>query len=233
MGRFRRDMPLRYIRYMGESASQSTALYPSRSGAGAELGNQLNRRTRPPTIVLGVTPTGVEVAAHAAQAMGCQFDVIVAAHVRMEGLGVIGALAEDHEAVLDKDFQPRFGMIDALNDAIDRARRAIKTERLLFRGQRPLRSVEGTNVIIVDGHATSPWKVLAAAEAIQSQRPLRTFIGAPVGTQAVQNRVRARRYEFVCPSVVVDPSGHPMPFGDPQDPSAERLRSIVVARQAA
>ena len=150
---------------------------------------------------------------------------LAAAVANAGGLGIIGALAEDHEAVLDKDFQPRFGMIDALNDAIDRARRAIKTERLLFRGQRPLRSVEGNNVIIVDGHATSPWKVLAAAEAIQTLGPARTFIGAPVGTQAVQNRVRARRFEFVCPSVVVDPTGHPKPFGDHQDPSAERLRS--------
>jgi hypothetical protein len=32
---------------------------------------------------------------------------------------------------------------------------------------------------------------------------------------------------------VLDPAGHPHPFGDPEDPSAERLRSIVVARQAA
>jgi len=49
----------------------------------------------------------------------------------------------------------------------------------------------------------------------------------------VQNRIRARRFEFVCPTLLKDPSGHPKPFGDPQDPSAERLRSIVVAREAA
>ncbi len=182
---------------------------------------------------MGITPTGVEVAANAAKAMGCEFDVIVAAHVRFEGLGVIGAIAEDAAAVIDTEFQPRFGMIDALNEAMDKARRAIKTERLLFRGQRPLRNLEGANVVIVEGNATSPWKALAAAEAVKPMRPARIFIGAPVGTQNVQDLVRARRYEFVCPAVVLDPTGHPLPFGDPQDPSAERLRSIVVARQAA
>ncbi|MFQ5704318.1 MAG: hypothetical protein ACE5HT_09875 [Gemmatimonadales bacterium] len=213
--------------------SDIQALYPSRSGAGAQLGGQLNRHTSPPTAVIGVTPSGVEVAANAAKAMGSKFDVIVAAHVRMEGLGIIGAVAEDGDAVLDPDFNPRFGVMDALNEAIDKARRAIKTERLLFRGQRPLISVEVMNVIVVDGHLTSPWKVLAAAEALKSMSPLSIMIGSPVGTQAVQNRVRARRLEFVCPSVVLDPSGHPKPFGDPQDPSAERLRSIVVAREAA
>ncbi len=208
-------------------------LYPTRSGAGAALGGQLYRRTSLPALVLGVTPTGVEVAASAAKAMGCGFDVIVAAHVRVGDLGIIGAVAEDHGAVLDGDFQPRFGMVEHLDEAIDKARRAIKTERLLFRGQRPLRSVEGMNVIVVDGHATSPWKLLAAAEAVGEMHPLRILLSAAVATVDVQNRIRARRFEFVCPAVVNDPGGHPKPFGDPQDPSAERLRSIVIARQAA
>ncbi|MGD8726685.1 MAG: hypothetical protein PVH40_03520 [Gemmatimonadales bacterium] len=191
------------------------------------------RRTRPPTLVLGVTPTGVEVAANASKAMSAEFDVIVAAHVRLEGLGIIGALAEDGDAVLDSEFQPRFGMIDALNEAIDRARRAVKSERLLFRGPRPLRSVEGRNVVIVDGHLTSPWKVLAAVEAVRQAGPANVIVGAPVSTHPVQDLLIARRVEFVCPSVLMDPGGHPHPFGDPQDPSAERLRSIVVAREAA
>jgi predicted phosphoribosyltransferase len=215
------------------SGPEAEALYPSRSGAGAELGTQLNRRASPPTVVLGVTPGGVEVAANAAKAMGCSFDVIVAAHVRIDELGIVGAMAEDGEAVLSSEFQPRFGLMESLEEAIDKARRAIKTERLLFRGQRPLRPVEGLNVIVVDGHATSPWKILAAAEAVRQMRPSRLVLGAPVGTRAVEDHVRNRRYEFVCPTVVTDPGGHPMPFGDPQDPSAERLRSIVVAREAA
>jgi len=120
-----------------------------------------------------------------------------------------------------------------LSEAVDNARRAIKTERLLFRGQRPLRSVEGSNVIVVDGAVTSPWKLLAAAEAVRKLSPAFVLVGAPVATLAVQNKIRGRRLEFVCPNVVDDPAGHPRPFGDPQDPSAERLRSIVVAREAA
>src|ERR1041385_6939816 len=110
------------------------ALYPTRIGAGSMLGRFLSQRFHPPVVLLGVTPTGVEVGAAAAKALSCSFDVIVGSHVRMKDLGIIGAVAEDGDAVLDPDFSPRFGMMDALNEAIDHARRAIKTARLLLRG---------------------------------------------------------------------------------------------------
>lgn len=208
-------------------------LYRSRSGAGADLGRQVYKRVRPPFVVVGVTPTGVEIAASAAKALDVPFDVIIAAHVRMEGLGILGAVAEDANAVLDPAFQPRFGVVAALNEAIERARRVVKTDRVLFRGQRPLRSVAGMDVAVVDGHLTVPWKLLAATEAILEDHPRHVVVAAPVSTQSVQERLRARRLDFVCPTVLADPAGHPRPFGDPDDPSAERLRSIIIAREAA
>jgi predicted phosphoribosyltransferase len=209
------------------------ALYPSRSGAGSTLGRQLYQRVRTPVVVWAVTPSGVEMAATAAEAMKCQFDVVVGAHVRLEDSQIVGAMAEDAEAVLDPKFAPKFSSLEMLEQSIDRARRAIKQERLLFRGQRNLRAVASHSVVIIDGHVTNPWKLLAAAKCAETMGPAGVVIAAAVSTQPVQELIRARRLEFVCPSVVMDPKGHPMPFGDPQDPSAERLRSIVVARQAA
>jgi putative phosphoribosyl transferase len=213
--------------------SDPQPLYPTRSGAGALLGRQVYNHVNPPTLVLGVTASGVEVAANVAKAMGCNFDVVVAAHIRMEELGTVGAIAEDSSAVLDPEYEPYFKDAQVLGEAIDDARRAVKTERLLFRGTRALREVRGQNVVIVDGYVTSPWKLLAAVEAIKPGEPAYIMVAAPVGTQPVQEKVRAQRLQFVCPSVLMDPAGHPLPFGDPQDPSAERLRSIVVAREAA
>lgn len=197
------------------------------------VGRLLYKRCEPPILLLGVTPTGVEIAASAAKGTSSAFDVIVGAHVRLEGHDIIGAIAEDADAVIDRQFEPQFELLDALNAAIDRARRAVKSERLLFRGQRQLRDLQGQNVAVVDGHATAPWKLLAAAHAARSLGAHRVFVAAAVATQAVKERVFAYKYDFVCPTVVLDPTGHPHPFGDPQDASAERLRSIVVARQAA
>lgn len=197
------------------------------------MGRQLYQRVRTPVVVWAVTPSGVELAATAAEAMKCSFDVVISAHVRLDDAQIVGAMAEDAEAVLDPEFAPKFSSLEMLEQSIDRARRAIKQERLLFRGQRNLREVSGSAVIIMDGQVTSPWKVLAAAKCAETMAPAQVVIAAAVSTQQVQELVRSRRLEFVCPSVVMDPAGHPMPFGDPQDPSAERLRSIVVARQAA
>lgn len=197
------------------------------------LGRQLYQRCPGPLAVLGLAPSGVEIAASAAEAMRCQFDVIIAAHVRLDNVGIIGAMAESTEAVLDPGFQPKFGLMEPLNEAMDKARRAIKTERLLFRGQRELRKVKGMNVVVMDGQVTSVWKLIAAVRAAEDMGARKVWAAAAVSTQSVQEQVRNRRIDFVCPSVLMDPSGHPQPFGESQDPSAERLRSIVVARQAA
>lgn len=209
------------------------ALYPSREAAGTLLGRQLYQRVTPPLILLGVTPTGVELAAAAAKGLSAAFDVIVGAHVRLEGIGIIGAVAEDGDAVIDREFEPRFGMMEALEDAIGKARRAVKTERLLFRGQRQIRPLQEHAVVVMDGHVTAPWKLLAAAHTARELEARQVLVAAAVATQAVKERVSAFKYELVCPTVVLDPAGHPRPFGDPVDPSAERLRSIVIARQAA
>src|SRR5207245_9133793 len=56
---------------------------PTRSAAGALLGQQLAGRGYIGCILLGVTPEGVEIAASAAKAMGAQFDVLVAAFIKL------------------------------------------------------------------------------------------------------------------------------------------------------
>src|SRR5438105_3063514 len=112
------------------ASSKPASLYPTRSAAGALLGQQLAARGYIGCMLLGVTPEGVEIAASAAKAMGAQFDVLVAA-------------------------------------------------------------------------------------------------------QAAADRIRARQYDLVCPSVVVEPKGHPAPYGDMTGDTPERLRSIMIAHQAA
>jgi len=215
-------------------AKPRTSLYPTKSGAGAILGQQLAARGYQSCVLLGITPEGVEVAAHAAKAMGAQFDVIVAAFIRLgSNLAPIGAMAEAADAELDPDFQPGGGLIDKLSSAIDESRARVKQDLILYRTQRPLKSLAGRTAVIVDGQIVYPWKVLAAAKAVEQQGAIDVVVATPVATETAAERIRARQYPLVCPSIVMEPDGHPSPYADSVGDAPERLKSIMIAHQAA
>lgn len=209
------------------------SLYPTRSSAGAQLGQQLAGRGYQTAILLGITPEGVEIAAYAAEAMGAQFDVVIASFIKLgTNLAPVGAMAEATPAEMDPDFQPGMNLLEKLQAALDESRARVKQDLVLFR-ERPAKKLEGRTAVIVDGQIVYPWKVLAAAKAVERQHAREVVIAAPVAAQPAVERIRARQYTLVCPSVTMEPQGHPHPYGDPGDDSPERLKSIVIAHQAA
>jgi predicted phosphoribosyltransferase len=209
-------------------------LYPTRLAAGALLGQQLAARGYIGCLLLGITPEGVEIAAHAAKAMGAPFDVLVAAFIKLgSNLAPIGAIAESAPSEMDPDFQPSGSLLDKLSSAIDESRARVSQDLILYRTQRPVKPLKGRIAVIVDGQVTYPWRVLAAAKAAEQLGAKQVVIATPVATQAAADRIAGRRYEFVCPSVVTDAKGHPAPFGDMAGDTPERLRSIMIAHQAA
>ncbi|HYK83289.1 MAG TPA: hypothetical protein VEU55_09115 [Gemmatimonadales bacterium] len=214
--------------------SKRQSLYPTRSAAGALLGQQLAARGYLGCVLLGITPEGVEIAAHAAKAMGEQFDVLVAAFIKLgSNLAPIGAIAEAAPSEMDPDFLPSGALLDKLTAAIDESRAQVSQDLILYRTQRPVKKLAGRIAVIVDGQVIYPWKVLAAAKAAEQLEAKQIVIATPVATQAAAERIGARHYEFVCPSLVQDREGHPAPYGDAAGETPERLRSIMIAHQAA
>ncbi len=209
-------------------------LYPTRLAAGALLGQQLAARGHIGCLLLGITPEGVEIAAHAAKAMGAPFDVLVAAFIKLgSNLAPIGAIAESAPSEMDPDFQPSGSLLDKLASAIEESRARVSQDLILYRTQRPVKQLKGRVAVIIDGQVTWPWKVLAAAKVAEQLGAKQVVIATPIATQAAADRITARRYEFVCPSVVMDAKGHPAPYGDMAGDTPERLRSIMIAHQAA
>src|SRR5437016_12969936 len=144
-------------------AQPRPSLYPTRSSAGALLGQQLASRGYQSCILLGITPEGVEIAAPTAKGMGAQFDVIVASFIKLgANLAPVGAMAESAPAEMDPDFQPGMNLLEKLQAAIDESRARVKQDLVLYRTQRPVKSLQGRTAIIVDGQIVYPWKVLAA-----------------------------------------------------------------------
>jgi len=198
------------------------------------LGQQIAARGHIGCMLLGITPEGVEIAANAAKAMGSQFDVLVATFIRL-GANVppIGAIAEQVPSEMDPDFQPGMGILDKLTDAIDESRARVSQDLVLYRTQRPVKTLSGKVAVIVDGQVVWPWKVLAAAKAAEQLGAKRIVIATPVATKEAAERIYARRLELICPTIVMDKTGHPSPFGDVAGETPERLRSIMIAHQAA
>ncbi len=210
------------------------SLYPTRSSAGALLGKQLADRGHSGALLLGITPEGVEIAAHAAKAMGATFDVLVASFIKLgANLAPIGAMAESAPAEMDPDFLPGMNLLEKLQAAIDESRSQVKQDLVLYRTQRPVKTLQGRSAIIVDGQIVYPWKVLAAAKAVEGLGAREVVIAAPVATQPAAERIRARQYALVCPSVVMEAEGHPSPYGDAGADAPEKLKSIMIAHQAA
>jgi predicted phosphoribosyltransferase len=211
-----------------------SSLYPTKSGAGALLGQQLAARGYLSCTLLGITPEGVEIAANASKAMGAQFDVIVSSFIRLgANLAPIGAMAEQVPAEMDPDFLPGMSLFEKLEAAIEESRARVRQDLVLYRKQRPIKELKGRTAIIVDGQIVYPWKALAAAKAASHVGARTVVIATPVATEAAAERIRARRFPFVCPSVVLEPAGHPTPYGDSVGESPERLKSIMIAHQAA
>jgi predicted phosphoribosyltransferase len=134
---------------------------------------------------------------------------------------------------MDPDFQPSGGLLDKLASAIDESRARVSQDLILYRTQRPVKRLADRIAVIVDGAVIYPWKVLAAAKVAEQLSAKEVVIATPVATQAAADRIAARQYAFVCPSVVLDPGGHPAPYGDMAGDTPERLRSIMIAHQAA
>ena len=216
------------------ASAKPAALYPTRSAAGALLGQQLAGRGYLGCLLLGITPEGVEIAANASKAMGAQFDVLVAAFIKLgSNLAPIGAIAESAPSEMDPDFQPSGALIDKLASAIDESRARVSQDLILYRTERPVKKLAGRIAVIIDGQVTYPWRVLAAGKAAEQLGAKQVVIATPVATQAAADRIAVRRYDFVCPSIVMDAQGHPAPYGDVAGETPERLRSIMIAHQAA
>lgn len=213
---------------------RGATLYPSRSGAGALLGQQLATRGHTGAILLGITPEGVEIAANAAKAMGAAFDVIVASFIKLgSNLAPVGAMAESVPSEMDPDFQPGMSLMDSLQAAIDEARARVRQDLVLYRTLRPVKDLRGRQVVIVDGVVVFPWRVLAGARVAESLGATRVLMAMPVASQAAVDRIRARQYEVVCPAVLVDVDPHGRYFGEGGGDSPERLRAIMIAHRAA
>jgi putative phosphoribosyl transferase len=180
--------------------------FDDRRDAGRRLGELLVGIGLRHPLVLALPRGGVPVAFEVASALNAPLDVFVARKIGAPSqpeLG-IGALAEGGVRVVDQSLVRALGLSE---DDLDRlaAREQAELERrvIAYRGDRPLRSPAGREVVVVDDGVATGATAEAALLAVRQQHPARLVLAVPTCAPTAVPRLRELADDVI--SVILPP----------------------------
>jgi predicted phosphoribosyltransferase/predicted alpha/beta-hydrolase family hydrolase len=164
-------------------ATVAARRFRDRREAGRALADRLLRFRDERPVVLGLPRGGVPVAFEVARALGAPLDVLV---VRKLGVPFqpelgMGAIGEDGARVLDPDTLRLARVTRAELAAVEARERAELERRVrLYRGDRPMTSLEGRTAIVVDDGIATGGTARAALQVVRSHGARRVVLAVPV-----------------------------------------------------
>lgn len=158
--------------------------FADRVEAGIALGRALSAyRGRKNTLVLGLPRGGIPVAWEAAKAIGAPLDVLVVRKLGMPGHEelALGAIAWGGVMHLNEELIAEAGVTrEEIEQVIGRERIELERRQREFRHDRPLPSIQGKCVILVDDGLATGATMHAAAAAIRKLEPEIIVLAVPV-----------------------------------------------------
>lgn len=173
-----------------------------RRDAGRVLAKALSHyQGRRDLIILALPRGGVPVAYEVAQALDAPLDIFLVRKLGMPGHEelAMGAIASGGIQVLNEDVIQILGISQPVIDQVARQEglELEKRERL-YRGDRPLPSVRGKTVILVDDGLATGATMRAAARALRKEGPAYLVVAVPVAAPDTCNEFRTEVDEVVC-----------------------------------
>lgn len=159
-------------------------VFQDRTDAGRRLAQKLMPFQGASTIVLALPRGGVVVGYEVAQALRAPLDVIITHKIPAPGNPeyAIGAVAENGEAQLNHAEIRALGISQGYIERETRAQlEEIGRRKQLYRGDRPLPSLKGRTVIIVDDGVATGYTMMAAIKAVKAEQPGKVIVAVPVG----------------------------------------------------
>ena len=166
-------------------------IFADRAEAGLRLARRLadergDGRARGPLTVLGIPRGGVLVAAPVARVLGAPLDVIVPRKIGAPGqrelaVGALALAGDEPIALYDSETVRDLSVGRAYLQEEEAAQtREIRRRLALYRGDRPLPSLEGRDVVIVDDGLATGLTARAAAAAVRRLFPADVTVAVPV-----------------------------------------------------
>jgi putative phosphoribosyl transferase len=186
----------------GDHEARGISVYfLDRQDAGRRLAEALRGYQAQHPIILALPRGGVVVGFEIARALDARLDVFVVRKIgapQQPELG-IGAVAEDGTLVADSHLIAVLGVSDNLLEKMA-AQRLLEVEERVrkYRGDRPMISVAGETVILVDDGLATGNTAHAAIRALQEKRPGKLILAVPVGAPPTVSMLGEEVDELVC-----------------------------------
>jgi len=183
-------------------SSHSSVEFSDRHAAGRALAERLSAFAgRGDVVVLALPRGGVPVGYEVAQALSAPLDVFVVRKLGVPGHEelAMGAIASGDVRVLNQEVLGWYRLSAADVEAVARRERAeLERREQLYRGSRPLTSIEGRIVILIDDGLATGSTMRAAVEAVRKLKPSRIVVAVPVGARDTCEDLRQIADDAVC-----------------------------------
>jgi len=168
------------------------AIFDNRQDAGRQLAEKLSDYKGQPVIVLAIPNGGVPVALEVAGALEANLDLVISRKIPipLSPEAGFGAVADDGTIILNEIAVKSIGLSrQQIEYEANKVRAEIKQRSLLYRGNRPLVSVNGKTVIIIDDGLASGFTMMAAVQSVRRRRPKEIVVAVPTASAIALKQV--------------------------------------------
>lgn len=153
------------------------------------------------TLVLGLPRGGVPVAYEVARKLNVELDVMLVRKLGIPGQKEVamGAIASGGIRVMNEDILSSLAIRqESIEEVAAEELQELERREQAFRGDRPLPSVEGRHVILVDDGVATGATMRAAIKALHKQNAERVVVAVPVAPADTVEKIRAEADEIIC-----------------------------------
>ena len=176
-------------------------MFRNREDGARQLAAKLKGRSLHMPLVLAIPRGGVVTGAVLAQELGAELDVVLSRKLRAPGQPELafGAVSEDGKVYLTRYARESLGLTeDDIAHERDHQLEEIARRKKLFRAVRPQAPMAGRSVIVTDDGIATGSTMIAALQAVKTQKPREVIVAVPVASPDRLTDVSRWCDEVVC-----------------------------------